>query len=329
MNKPLPAFLAVGLLAGVAISGPRRLLRRRWAWGGAAIALAIWSPWIIWQAAHGWPQIDVSRSIAAGNSTSSQPWWAVVPFQILIVSPPLTPVWVVGLVALFRNEALRGLRFLAWAWVVLAFVFMASQGKPYYLSGLMPVLLAAGAIQVDVWLERGRRRLRQGILVAAIAVSGAVDAVISLPILPVGDSSAVVATNPDVGETIGWPALVHTVARVAASLPGSPGRTVIVTENYGEAGAIDRYGGALGLPRSYSGHNAFAQWGPPPGSRGPVVAVGIGSRAAHARLRRCRLAARITNGEGIDNDERGEPVFACAGPRRTWAEEWPAFTHLG
>ena len=64
LNKPLPAFLALGLLAGVALAGPRRLLRNPYAWSGAAIALLLWLPWLLWQAEHDWPQIDVSRSIA-------------------------------------------------------------------------------------------------------------------------------------------------------------------------------------------------------------------------------------------------------------------------
>lgn len=96
LNKPLPAFLAAGLSVGVAVAGPRRLLRNPYAWSGAAIALALWSPWILWQAGHGWPQIEVSRSIAAGGSTSSEPWWAVIPFQLLLVSPLLAPVWLTG-----------------------------------------------------------------------------------------------------------------------------------------------------------------------------------------------------------------------------------------
>ena len=42
------------------------------------IALVLWSPWIIWQADNGWPQIDVSEEIASGESASSEPWWAIV-----------------------------------------------------------------------------------------------------------------------------------------------------------------------------------------------------------------------------------------------------------
>lgn len=35
---------------------------------------------------------------------------------------------------------------------------------------------------------------------------------------------------------------------------------MIVTDNYGEAGAIDLLGRRSGLPRAYSGHNGYANW---------------------------------------------------------------------
>jgi 4-amino-4-deoxy-L-arabinose transferase-like glycosyltransferase len=325
LNKPLPAFLAVGLLAGVLIAGPRRLLRNPWVWAGALIALVLWSPWIVWQASNGWPQIDVSRSIAAGNSTSSQPWWTIVPFQALLISPVLAPVLIAGLVRLFRDPDVRMFRFLAWAWVVLAVVFMASGGKPYYLAGLIPVVLAAGAIPVDRWLDRGRRGLRRALLAVALVGSAAVSAIIALPLLPDHRAGGVVAVNPDVGETIGWPRFARTVAGVYRGVPGA----VILTDNYGEAGAIDRYGRPLGLPHAYSGHNAFGYWGPPPDGSAPVVAVGMDPHDLTATLRGCGLAARIDDGVGIDNDEQGEPVDVCRGPRRPWSQEWSAVRHLG
>lgn len=328
LNKPLPAFLALGLLAGVVLAGPRRLLRNPYVWAGAAIALVLWSPWIVWQADHGWPQIDVSREIAAGGSASSQPWWAIVPFQFLLVSPLLAPVWIAGLVKLFRDPGLRDVRFLAWAWVVLVVVFMATGGKPYYVAGLLPVLLAAGALAVDGWLGRGRSRARGAVLAGVVATSALVNLVIALPVLPADRAGPVVAVNADVGETIGWPDLAHTVAGVYHRLPDAR-RAVILTRNYGEAGAIDRYGPALGLPPAYSGHNAYSDWGPPPDGGAPVVAVMPRDAAIAGHLRGCRVAARIENRAGVDNEERGAAVLVCRGPRRPWSQAWPAMRHLG
>jgi 4-amino-4-deoxy-L-arabinose transferase-like glycosyltransferase len=328
LNKPLPAFLAVAMLAGVALCGPRRLLRNRYVWLGAAIALALWSPWLAWQAAHGWPQLAVSRSIAAGGSASSAPWWQIVPFQALLAGPVLAPVWIAGLVRLFRDPAVRQLRFLAWAWALLAVVFMAAGGKPYYLAGLLPVLIGAGAVPVDHWLDRGRRRARAILLGVAVAASAVAGTLIALPVLPAQDAGPVVAVNPDVGETIGWPNLVATVAGVRQRLPRTA-QVVILTENYGEAGAIDRYGPAYGLPPAYSGHNAYGLWGPPPADSTAVITVGFDPGQLATHLRDCTVAARIHNAAGVDNDEHGRSIAVCRGPQGSWAQQWPTLRHLG
>ena len=285
----------------------------------------LWSPWLLWQAAHGWPQLDVSSSIASGGSASSQPRWALLPFQLLLVSPVLAPVWIAGLVALGRERRLRRFRFFAVAWLVLAGTFLVTGGKPYYLAGLFGVLLAAGAIQTDAWLARGARRARAAVLAAAIGLSAVVSAVIALPVLPERSLGPVIAVNGDVGETIGWPALVQTVASVYRRQRQPP---VIFTANYGEAGAIDRFGGSLGLPGAYSGHNGFADWGPPPDGARPVLVVGLSSAALVADFKHCRLAARIANAAGVDNDERGEPVAVCRGTRAPWSQIWSRLRHL-
>jgi hypothetical protein len=46
-------------------------------------------------------------------------------------------------------------------------------------------------------------------------------------------------------------------------------------------------------------------------------------------MRSCRVAARIDNGVGVDNDEQGARVLVCRGPVRSWAQEWPSLRHLG
>ena len=327
LNKPLPAFLAVGLLIGVAIAGPRRLLRSPWVWAGAGVALLVWLPWLVWQTDHDWPQIDVSSSIAEGGSTSSEPRWALLPFQFLLVSPFLAPVWIAGLVRLFRDPDLRDVRFLAWTWAALAVIFLATGGKPYYLAGLFPVLLAAGAPAVEPWLDRGRRGLRRAALGGALAASAVVSALISLPLLPEEELDAVIAMNGDVANTVGWPAFTRDVAEVRDGIPRGD-RAVIFTRNYGEGGAVDRYGPDHNLPRAYSGHNGYAEWGTPPASRGPVIVVGNVDRSwIDGRFRGCTIRKRID--ADAETEEDGRPIWACAGPTRPWRELWPDLRVLG
>jgi hypothetical protein len=328
LNKPLPAFLAAGLLIGVAIAGPRRLLRSPWVWAGAAVALALWAPWLIWQGDRGWPQLEVAENITAGGSASSEPRWAFLPFQFLLVSPLLAPVWIAGLYALLRDPRLRPYRFLAWTWAVLAIAFLATGGKPYYLAGMFPTLLAAGAPLVDRWLDRGRVRLRRAALGTALATSAAVGALLALPLLPASDLEPVVALNEDAGETVGWPELARSVAAVHADA-GSSEPVTIFTANYGEAGAIDRYGPDLGLPPAHSGHNAYADWGTPVGDT-PVIVIGYRDEALLDRsFRDCALESTVSNDAGIDNEEDGAPIWLCAGPARPWPDLADDLAHLG
>lgn len=82
---------------------------------------------------------------------------------------------------------------------------------------------------------------------------------------------------------LGWPAIVEQIDSVDRSLPVvDRNRAVIFTEDYSEAGAVDFYGPALGLPSTVSGHNSFWLWGyghPTPGA--VVIAVGLPSSLVH------------------------------------------------
>ena len=149
------------MLVGVLLAGPRPALRARWPWLGALLALALWAPNLVWQAAHGFPQLELSAAIAAGSSGTSEPWYLFLPYQLVLVSPLLVPVWVAGWWRLARDPALRPWRAFAVAYVLVAVVFMLTGGKPYYLAGLYPVLLAAGAAPVLGWARRGARRTRR------------------------------------------------------------------------------------------------------------------------------------------------------------------------
>jgi len=155
----------------------------------------------------------VSASIAAGNSGTSEPRWAFIPFQFGLVSPFLVPIWLGGLVRLFRNANVRWARAIGWAYILMVVAFIAKGGKPYYVAGMFPVLLAAGAEPTVDWLRRGRAKLRRRLLIAAF-VLGAPAALVALPILPLSvlPHTPVVDFNYDIGETVDWPVYVEQVA---------------------------------------------------------------------------------------------------------------------
>jgi len=255
----------------------------------------------------------------------------------VLVSPLLVPVWLCGLVRLLRSSSLVRFRSLGWAYVVLAVTFLVAGGKPYYLAGMFPVLLAAGAPTVVGWLRRRGRTTRRVVVIAALGLSLVINCLLMLPLVPADDlaDTPIVDINYDAGETVGWPEFAGVVAGVLNSLPATErAGAVVLTGNYGEASAIDRYGPALGLPAAYSGHNAFWEWGPPVGGRPDdrseaVVAVGISRDLLAGNCGSVEAAGTIDNGVGLDNEEQGRTVWLCRDQSAPWPQIWPSFRHLG
>lgn len=330
--KTLPVLVLLACAAGLLVAGPRAVLRRAGPWLAALVAASLAAPNLLWQNANGWPQADLSAAIAAGSSGTSVERWLVVPLQAELTGPVLAVPLVAGVVALLRAPAMRPYRWLGVGYLVLLALVVAAGGKPYYTLGMLPVLVAAGTPAVLRWADAAPGRWRT--VTTALAVHVVVSAVLTLPVLPVRalPASQVTAVNYDAGETVGWPRLVTTVTDVVAALPaGDRAGAVVLTENYGEAGALSRARRAgAALPPVHSGHNGYWRWGPPEERAAPVVAVGFRDDAALAGLLTgCRTVARLDDGVGLDNDEQGAPVRVCSGPARSWAQVWPEAERLG
>ncbi|MDG4810089.1 glycosyltransferase family 39 protein [Micromonospora sp. WMMD1120] len=324
LNKLLPALLAVGLVAGVLVAGPRRLLRDRWVLAAAGITVLLAAPNLLWQVTNDFPQLGVAATISDGDSSHSGRLNALT-LQFVIISPYAVPIWVAGLVALLRRPAWRAYRAVGWAWLVVVGIVLVAGGKGYYDAPLLLVLTAAGAIVTAAWAARGSVRLRRGLLVLGAVPFLLPSIVLLLPVLPAERLPAfVVDVNYDAGETIGWPAFADSVAAVHRGLPPPErSRAVVLTANYGEAGALARYGPARDLPRAYSGHNSMVDFGRPPADADVVIAVGWERPdRLNAWFGECTLAGRVDQRVEVDNDENGGPIFVCRGLRRPWAQIW-------
>jgi hypothetical protein len=323
--KPQVGIVAAVTAAVVAALGPRWPLRSWWTAGAVAAAVALAAPYLIWQQLHGWPQVTVARNIG-GSAEGGR--IGFIPFQLLMVSPVLVPVWVAGLLAPYRRPALRDLRCVSVAYVVLGVLYILGNGKAYYLASLYPALLGIGALPVAEWTLAKRDRGRA--LAIATAVSALVAAVIALPLLPERSlqGSFPMAVNPDLGEMVGWPRFVDTAARAWRSIPPAErAHTAIFTSNYGEAGAINVLGRSHGLPRAYSGHNGFGEWGEPPADDNHALLIGFdGPADAAPQFADCRRLARINDGVGLNNQEQGLPLMLCR-TTAPWAALWPTLRH--
>lgn len=323
--KPQVGLVAAVMTATLLVTGPRAPLRSKWAAGGAIAAVALAAPYALWQTQHGWPQLTV-----AGNIAGSQEGGRIgfFPFQLVMVSPFLVPVWLAGLLAPFRRPGWQRLRFVPITYVLMAVLYFAGNGHAYYLASLYPLLLGLGALPTAEWTRGGRRRTP--VLAMAIVISGAVSGLIALPLLPERDlqGSIVIALNSAQGDTVGWPSFVDTVSSAWRRIPASErAHTAIFTFNYGEAAAIELLNPKLGLPRAYSGHNGFSEWGIPPVTDPHALLAGFNDAAdAAPYFDRCRTLATVDNGVGLNNGEQGLPVMLCH-VTRPWTTLWPHLRH--
>ena len=320
-NRLLVPLLLLGVVLGLAVLGPRAPLRTRWPWLGAAVAAVVGAPNLVYQWQHDWPQLAMGRALAESNAADVR---ADLPLILLIaIGPPLVVVWLLGAWEAWRQPRARWL--LAPAAVLLAFTVVAA-AQPHYPLAMIAVLYAVGCLPLARWV--GSHLWRLVVVVALVALNAVVCVVIALPVVPV---TALGGTPlPDlstlVADQVGWPRYVEQVASVVAQADDP--RAVVITSNYGEAGAVSRYGPALGLPAPYSGQNALgAGPGPPEGTR-TVVFVGWQLDDVSELFGACTVLARLDNGVGVDNEEQGAPVALCRDPVLPWSRLWPRLAHL-
>ena len=161
-----------------------------------------------------------------------------------------------------------------------------------------------------------------------VAGGGAVRARPLLPVLPRRTLHTVPLQkiNSDLGEQIAWPREVALVARVYESLPAAQrSRTALLAGNYGEAGAIDRYGAQFGLPRSSAAPTTSGSGGRrPPPTRRPSRSTSTRPCSA-ASSPTSAWSPRSGTGSACDDDEQGAPVFLATGLKSSWRQAWPAF----
>ena len=171
--------------------------------------------------------------------------------------------------------------------------------------------------------------MRRAALAAALAVNAAVSAVVALPVLPVRVLAGTIIPDANQGtsDQIGWPVYVRQITEVVRALPvGDRARAVVITGNYGEAGALDRYG--EGLPPVVSGQNELWYRSRPPDGATVAVVVGIGNPVLlGGAFRSCEVVRHLDNGVDVPNEEQDYDVRVCRDPTAPWAALWPSFQH--
>src|SRR5438876_6431723 len=334
------AVFGFAVVVGLLLTEQRRIFASKWIWLGGALAFLIFVPNLIWNIQNHWPFAELMHNIKADGRDVVLSPAAYFAQQVLIVNPILAPIWIAGVLAFLFSARLKPYRFLGWCYLTALTAFVILKGKNYYLAPIYPVCLAAGAAVIESYIARSRQLWLKPALVVLILAGGTWIAPVVMPVLPIeqfisyidklpfkvprSEHSHMRAILPQhFADEFGWEEIIAAVNQAYSRLsPEERARCGIFAQNYGQAGAIDFFGGRYGLPLALSGHQTYFLWGPR-GYSGNCLIVLDDSPEVLERHFECveYLGKSAYNPYAL---EREIPVFICHGAKfGSLAEVWP------
>ncbi|MBC6606750.1 glycosyltransferase family 39 protein [Hymenobacter sp. BT188] len=280
LNKYTTFFFIGALITALLLTEQRRILVTKAGWIAAGIALALFLPNLIWQIQHGIPFLHHMSLLHESQlvNVSVADFWQD---QLLMCFPALW-VWVTGLLALLFYQPFRPYHSVGLVFVGGLLLLTVLHGKSYYALGYYPILFAAGAGWLEHQLGNFPRlsKLARPILPAVLLV-------LAIPLFPyayalyppaqmqkIGESYRSTGANrwedgklhplpQDFADMLGWQELADKAWQAYQSLPDSSrSRTLVLCDNYGQAGALNYYNRDRNMPAAHSFNGSYLYWFP-------------------------------------------------------------------
>ena len=253
LNKYNIAFLLIGFAPALLLTPQRKLLLSPHVVGAGLVALLLILPNLLWQYTNQFPVVYHMKELAEKQLVNVDRS-AFLKAQLSFFVGSL-PVIIAGIYALLVYKPFETYKSFAWAIGLTLGVFLYLKAKDYYAIGLYPIYLSFGSVFVANQLQTGWKRYL-------------LQAIIALPVLffipmyqlafPNKSPEYIVshrdtyqklgqlrwedgkdhALPQDYADMLGWNELAAKVDTVYATLPGN---TLVLCDNYGQAGAINFY----------------------------------------------------------------------------------------
>ena len=344
LNKVGFLWLGFGFAVGLLFTSERKYLKTRWPYLAAVIALLIFSPFIIWNLTHNMAHLEFIRN-ATSEKYSSLNAISFIAGLFLILNPLTAAVWLSGIYYFFFQKDGKQIRILGIIFLV-SFIILIINGhsKSEYLAPAFPMLFAGGGIMFEKW-----SRLKFGALIkypvpAIIFLSLVFLSPLAIPILPVEkyiNYTESIGLKPSSSENkeldelpqfyadmFGWENMASTVSKVYSSLPPEEQEnTVVFTQNYGEAGAIEYYSKKYKLPPVISGHNNYWLWGYGNATKNSIIIIVGGNKTDHLKSFNSVEEASVIKCAYAMPYENNLPVYICQGLKRPVKDTWPSAKH--
>jgi hypothetical protein len=345
------AVFGLGIVVGLLLTEERRIFLDKWIWLGGIAAFLIFLPNILWNMHYDWPFAQLIHQIRAeGRDVVLGPFDFFLQ-QALLANPLTVPIWLAGLCALLFWDRLKPYRVLGWCYLVCYATFYVQHGKNYYLAPVYPMLLAAGAVVIEFALDRPNAAttkprwqwLKPAIVIALLA-NGAYLTPITVPVLspdgflaymrhlplklPIMEHSHARAPLPQwYSDQFGWKEIADEAVVAWNRIPAAEKSDCgIFAQDYGQAGAIDFFDHAQGLPPTLSGDRTYFLWGPRGYSGNCMIVLDDSRKNLEALWEHVDYV-----GDSAPSPyalEQQIPFFICKGKKfDSWAGLWPRVKH--
>ncbi|MDN3724796.1 glycosyltransferase family 39 protein [Aequorivita sp. SDUM287046] len=255
LNKYNIAFLLMGLVPALLLSKHRNLFLKPHLYWAIILGFVLIAPNILWQYQNNFPVIHHMEELAQtqlvnvnrGDFLKAQLLFFLGGFFVIFA----------GLYALLFYKPYRSYRFFFYALGFTIITFLYFRAKDYYAIGLYPIYIAFGAVFLENILAEGWKKYLRPVAIA-------IPILLFIPIYNVAfpnKSPEYIVQHPekyrklgmlrwedgkehllpqDFADMLGWKELAQKVDSVYASLPNKT-QTIIICDNYGQAGAINFY----------------------------------------------------------------------------------------
>ncbi len=255
LNKYNIVFLLLGFLPAILLSPHRGIFKQRSFYLALLMGLILILPNLIWQYQNNFPVIHHMKELSEtqlvnvkiGNFLLAQLFFFIGAAFIIIA----------GWYALLRYPAFAGYRLFFWSFLITLFIFIYFKAKDYYVIGLYPIYISFGAVYLEQFLQTGwRRYLRPITIVIPILLfipmyryffpNKSPDEILrnqkryrELGLLRWEDGKDHELPQ-DFADMLGWKELTRKVDSVYSMIPDRE-HTIVLCDNYGQAGAINYY----------------------------------------------------------------------------------------
>lgn len=255
LNKYNILFLLFGLLPAILVTKQRKVLAVKSFYFAVIICIVLISPNLLWQYNNGFPVIHHLKELTATQLVNVNRWGFLKTQLFFFLGGSF--VIITGLIALIIYGPFKKHRPFFWAFFFTLIVFIYFKAKDYYAIGLYPIYIAFGAVYLE-------QKLKTGWTIYLRPIAFIIPLALSMPIfnyvLPNKSPDYILGHQSkykemgllrwedgenhelpqDFADMLGWKELANKVDNAYASL-ADHNRTIVLCDNYGQAGAINYY----------------------------------------------------------------------------------------